>query len=55
MILKPNYEAPKSIVMGSVLTVLAFVMFFIVTFGVIMCMDFMECFLHALRLHWVEF
>ncbi len=26
-----------------------------VTFGVLMCMDIMECFLHALRLHWVEF
>jgi len=26
-----------------------------VTFGVLMCMDTMECFLHSLRLHWVEF
>jgi V-type H+-transporting ATPase subunit a len=32
-----------------------FIGFFTGTFGILIAMDFMECFLHVLRLHWVEF
>ena len=36
-------------------TYLGFGVFAGVTFGVLLSMDVLECFLHALRLHWVEF
>ena len=39
---------PAAIVVG-------FSVFAAVTTGVLLCMDVLECYLHALRLHWVEF
>jgi V-type H+-transporting ATPase subunit a len=38
-----------------VLIFMGFAVFASVTFGVLLAMDVLECFLHALRLHWVEF
>lgn len=32
--------------------IISYYLYALLTFGVLMCMDVMECFLHALRLHW---
>lgn len=41
--------------LNMVATYLAFTLWFGATVGILLGMDVMECFLHTLRLHWVEF
>lgn len=38
-----------------IMTMVGFAAWCFATFGVLLCMDVLECFLHALRLHWVRF
>jgi len=45
----------KGLSMNWFATYLLFALFAGVTMGVLLMMDVLECFLHALRLHWVEF
>jgi vacuolar-type H+-ATPase subunit I/STV1 len=40
---------------SAVLTFVGFAVWCGATLAVLMAMDVLECFLHALRLHWVEF
>jgi len=46
---------PGNIFSGSIGLLLGYVFLAIATTGVLLMMDALECFLHSLRLHWVEF
>merc|ERR1712224_290178 len=49
------FTAGLSPYVASICTFFAFAAWFGVTSGVLLGMDVLECFLHTLRLHWVEF
>lgn len=52
MLVKPQVAHKSGVFWNIFGLMFGFTFFIILTFGVLMMMDLLECFLHALRLHW---
>jgi vacuolar-type H+-ATPase subunit I/STV1 len=47
-----SLRQPGSVIGGTIGVIIGYTALVLATTGVLLCMDAMECFLHALRLHW---
>ncbi len=55
MIIGWAFKESNNFMISTIGIILGFIFYTFITIGIILIMDTMECFLHALRLHWVEF
>lgn len=55
MLIRPYFMGGGNPLVDALILVIMFIVFFMVSVGVLMIMSMMECLLHALRLQWVEF
>lgn len=53
--MRSAYENSTNSVLSGIQIAIKFVSLATTTAGILLMMDAMECFLHTLRLHWVEF
>lgn len=52
MLILPNLANHDNVLYSLIATIICLLLYMNATFGVLMMMDLLECFLHALRLHW---
>lgn len=48
-------ENDTNVYLKTIMICIGFYFFANISFGILLCMDLIECLLHSLRLHWVEF
>lgn len=55
LLMAENYKAVETPYFAAPILIVKFMNVGMATVGVLLVMDALECFLHTLRLHWVEF